>query len=157
MDRDTFTSVFGGVFEDSAWAASQAWQQLPFSSAEALIEAMCQSVKEADYDTQLALLRAHPELGTNNDMTQTSAAEQTTAGIRHGSDHRQALLKELNRAYREKFGFPFIVAVKGMTMEKIVENLQSRLNNDRETEFATCLEQVFNIARFRLHDLLDKG
>ena len=154
MDSDTFMAVFGAIFEDSPWAAKQAWERLPFSSVESLTDVMCQSVIDAGPEAQLVLICAHPELGTNRKMAKASAREQTAAGIRERSDETKELLGQLNERYREKFGFPFIIAVKGLTMDLILENIQNRLSNDRESEFNECLQQVFRIARFRLDELL---
>ena len=154
MDIDTFVAVFGAIFEDSSWAAKQAWERLPFSSVESLTDVMCQSVIDAGPQAQLALIRAHPELGSSRKMAEASAREQTAAGIREKTDETKELLRRLNERYKEKFGFPFIVAVKGLTMDLILENIQNRLSNDRESELNECLQQVFRIARFRLDELL---
>ena len=156
MDGATFVSVFGSVFEESPWVVEQAWQQAPFESTHSLIEILCQSVKAAGYEQRLVLLRAHPELGTDKQLTDASEKEQKGVGIPDSSDEKIELLNELNQRYRQKFGFPFIVAVKGLTPEMILESLKIRLHNTREIEFRECLEQVFKIARFRLAALLVK-
>ena len=154
MDEKTFVSVFGAVFEESAWAAQMAWSKAPFESTGDLLDAMYQSVNNTDQSTQKTLLCAHPELGTNRKMTESSVNEQTGAGIRNKDDEFRNLLDDLNTDYREKFDFPFIIAVKGLTPDLIIEHLQRRLQNDRDTEFKECLAQVFKIAKFRLDDLL---
>lgn len=156
MDHDTFVTVFAGVFEESPWAAEQTWKHSPFESVESFIKLMCQSVNDADRDTKMALLCAHPELGTNKKMALNSEKEQTAAGIWQRSSEQLTSLAELNKHYREKFGFPYIIAVKGLTIDLILENMQSRLDNDTESEFDECLQQVFRIAHFRMNDLLVK-
>jgi len=156
MDRDTFVSVFGSVFEETAWAAEQAWKRMPFETNEALVDTMCQVIRDAGSEEQLTLLCAHPELGSNKKMTDASEQEQLGAGIRKNKEERAKTLKKMNDEYRKKFGFPFIVAVKGLSMEMILENMQNRLHNDHETEFNECLAQVFKIAQIRLGDILIK-
>jgi len=153
MDHRTFVKVFSSVFEDTPWIAERTWDQSPFNSVESLINLMCQVVIDADYERQMTLLRAHPELGASEKMTALSEAEQAGAGIRAKTDDGRASLAKLNKEYREKFGFPFIVAIKGMNLSQIIENLTGRLHNDKDTEFREGLDQVLKIAQFRVHDL----
>ena len=143
MDRDAFVAVFGGVFEDSPWVAGAAWQSRPFKSNAHVVEALCEVVRNAGRQRQLALLCAHPELGATKPLTGYSAREQDKAGLQQGQDERVALLADLNRRYRDKFGFPFII-----------ECFRERLDNSLEDEFAECLGQVFRIAGFRFEELL---
>lgn len=154
MDAETFVSVFGAVFEDSPWAAESAQTNIPFDSLEHVTNALCDAVKESGKDRQLALLRAHPELGSKKKMADASVSEQKNAGIKDAGDGQKARLQELNNDYRSKFDFPFIIAVKGLTPELIIEHMQRRLSNDYDAEFEECLSQVFRIARFRLDDIL---
>ena len=158
MDRDTFVAVFGGVFEDSPWVAEAAWQSRPFKSNAHMVQSLCEVVRNAGRQRQLALLRAHPELGARKPLAGYSAREQDKAGLQQGQDKRVALLADLNRRYRDKFGFPFIVAVKGLDPDNIIARFQQRLDKSLEDEFDECLGQVFRIAGFRLEELLgDSG
>ena len=154
MDMAAFITVLGGVFEDSPWVAEAAWRSIPFEGCGDVIDKMCGVVRTAGRDRQLALLRAHPELGTNKRLTRHSEREQKNAGLKGGEDSRVELLAEMNERYRDKFGFPFILAVKGLSPDKIMERLQARLENNREDEFNECLEQVFRIAKYRLEAML---
>ena len=154
MDRDTFVAVFGGVFEDSPWVAETACQSVPFESIDDLVEALCDVVRHAGRKRQLALLRAHPELGVRKPLTGHSEREQRNAGLKGGEGGQADLLADLNRRYRDKFGFPFILAVKGLGPDEIIMRFRERLQNNPEDEFDECLGQVFRIARFRLEDLL---
>ena len=154
MDRQVFVAAFGGVFEDSLWVAETAWQSVPFASKDALIETLFDIITHAGREAQLKLLRAHPELGARKPLTGYSAGEQSRAGLQQEQDNRVTTLADLNQRYRQKFGFPFILAVKGLTPDKILENFHSRLENNPEDEFNECLAQVFQIASFRLEDLL---
>ena len=154
MDRDAFVAVFGGVFEDSPWAAEVAWQSIPFKRSEEVIETLCDVVRTAGRGRQLTLLRAHPELGARKPLAGYSAREQDKAGLQRERGEQAVLLAELNRRYRDKFGFPFILAVKGLDPDKIIECFCERLENGPEDEFNECLRQVFRIAAYRLEDLL---
>ena len=154
MDKDGFIAVFGNVFEDSPWVAETAWQSMPYKSRRSLIETLCDVVRDAGRERQLALLRAHPELGVRKPLTGHSEREQWNAGLKEEKDGQAELLAELNRRYRDKSGFPFILAVKGLDPDKIIMRFRERLENSPEDEFDECLGQVFNIAKFRLDDLL---
>lgn len=157
MDKEHFASVFGAVFEDTPSAAEKAFEKLPFSSATALKDAMCQVIEDAGEDAQLALLCAHPELGSRKKMADASVSEQKAAGITDSEADTRNRLLELNGEYREKFDFPFIVAVKGLSPGDILQNMQDRLYNTRDEEFRECLQQVMRIARFRMDDLIEEG
>lgn len=154
MRKDTFVAVFGGIFEASPWVAEDAWQSIPVDNADDLAEALFGIVRNAGRERQLALLRAHPELGAHKLLTGYSEREQANAGLTEEEAGRTELLADLNRRYRDKFGFPFILAVKGLDPDKIIMRFRARLQNDPEHEFKECLEQVFRIAAFRLEDLL---
>ena len=154
MDRNTFVTVFGAVFEASPWAAEAAWQSRPFRNTAHVVEALFTAVRSARPERQLALLQAHPELGSRKPLAGFSAREQAGAGLQRKQHEQAALLADLNRRYRDKFGFPFILAVKGLDPDKIITRFRERLENDPDDEFNECLEQVFRIAAFRLEDLL---
>ena len=152
MHRDAFVAVFGAVFEDSPWVAETAWQSRPFRSDKHVVETLCEVVRNAGRERQLALLRAHPELGVRKPLAGHSEREQRNAGLNDGGG-QVGLLAELNRGYRDKFGFPFILAVKGLDPDKIIMRFRERLENSPEDEFDECLGQVFRIAGYRLEDL----
>ena len=154
MDRRVFITTFGGVFEDSPWVAESAWQSLPFETKEHLVAALSDVVRRAGRERQLVLLRAHPELGARKPLTGHSEREQRDAGLKRGGTGQVQSLVELNRRYRNKFGFPFILAVKGLDPDNILIRFRERLENNPQDEFDECLEQVFRIARFRLEELL---
>ena len=154
MHRDGFVAVFGAVFEDSPWVAETAWQSRPFKSDAHVAETLCEVVRNAGVERQMALLRAHPELGARKPLAGHSEREQRNAGLKDRAGGQAELLAELNRRYRDKFGFPFILAVKGLDPDKIIMRFRERLENSPEDEFDECLGQVFRIARFRLEELL---
>ena len=146
MDRASFTAALGWIFEESPWVAERAWTSRPFSEVTALHQAMVREVERASPDEQLALLRAHPDLGTRARMSAASTSEQ--AGL--GFDQR---FISLNESYRKKFGFPFLYAVKGSTRQDIFRALEERFPSDRGAEFAAALRQVYKIAAGRLQEI----
>jgi OHCU decarboxylase len=153
-DREGFVEAVGWVFEGSPWVAERAWRQRPFSSLDALHEALTSSVAGASLAEQLTLLRAHPDLGTRAAMSQASSREQAGAGLESLTRDELDRLRALNSAYREKFGFPFLYAVKGSTKDEVLRALERRLTSARDVEHQEALRQVYRIARFRLEELL---
>jgi 2-oxo-4-hydroxy-4-carboxy-5-ureidoimidazoline decarboxylase len=154
FDRHRFVNTIGWVFENSPWVAERAWAQRPFASLDELSAAMNGEIETAARDEQLALLRAHPDLGTRARLSPGSAAEQAGIGLDALTQAGYEQLLRLNTAYRQKFGFPFIYAVKGSDRSAILEALRARLRSDREAEFLEALRQVYRIARFRLETIL---
>jgi 2-oxo-4-hydroxy-4-carboxy-5-ureidoimidazoline decarboxylase len=148
MNKDEFVQKYGSIYEHSPWVAEAAF------GAEDIPAAMRQAVDQAGHDKQLILIKAHPDLGEKLDtLTASSVSEQQGAGLNQCSPEEFAEFQKLNTAYKEKFGFPFIVAVKGLNRHDILERFRQRIDHDRETEFATALEQIHRIARFRLDAL----
>lgn len=152
MDQAAFVEALGWVFEGSPWVAERAWATRPWSSPEMLHQAMCKMVEAAPIALKLALVRAHPDLGSRARMAEASVQEQKGAGLDALTAEEFDRLQQLNRFYREKFGFPFILAVRGKTKGEILQALEERLQSDKETEFETALEQIYTIAWFRLSE-----
>jgi 2-oxo-4-hydroxy-4-carboxy-5-ureidoimidazoline decarboxylase len=159
-DHRGFVVALGGVFEDSPWVAEAAWPRHPFATLDALYRAMVDAVRSAGEDAQLALIRAHPELAgkaaVRGELTADSTAEQSGAGLTQCSPREFARLQELNAAYNAKFGFPFIIAVKGLDRAAIIERFAERLERDRATEFEEALQQIARIAWLRLEALVEE-
>jgi 2-oxo-4-hydroxy-4-carboxy-5-ureidoimidazoline decarboxylase len=160
-DRDAFVATLGGIFEHSPWVAARAFGARPFDSVDALHAAMVGAMRAAARDEQLALIRAHPELAgraaLRRELTADSANEQSGAGLTQCSPEELARLVELNARYRAKFGFPFVLAVKGRDRAGVIAELARRLECDPATEFAEALEQIARIAALRLADRLPDG
>lgn len=158
MDRDAFVRALGGVFERSSWVAAQAWPRRPFASLDGLHAALCDVVQRAARDVQLELLRAHPDLAGKaaraRAMTSASVAEQASAGLDRLGDDEYACFERLNAAYRERFGFPFIIAVRRHDKAGILATFERRLGHRLDEEIAAALEQVFDITRIRLDALV---
>jgi len=156
--RDELEHALGGVFEHSPWIAARALEARPFASVEALHAAMVAVVRRASRDEQLALLGAHPDLAGRaaraGALTNASAAEQSSAGLDRLDDQEYERFGRLNAAYREKFGFPFIIAVRRHDKKQILAAFETRLGNTASQELETALSQVFEIARLRLAALI---
>jgi 2-oxo-4-hydroxy-4-carboxy-5-ureidoimidazoline decarboxylase len=154
MNRDLFVQTLGWLFEDSPWVASKAWESLPFESREELLQSMINIVEKSEKPMQLVLLCAHPDLGTKLQMSEISQKEQAGVGLDRLTKEELAEFVGLNQSYVEKFGFPFIMAVKGQSKETILSAMKARLGSTYVQEFETALEEVFKIARFRLDDTI---
>ena len=158
LSAEQFVELLGGIYEHSPWVAAGVLAQRPFESPEALAAAMAAVVADADESVQMILIRAHPELGGRlrvaKTLTPASRDEQRGAGLDQCSAEEFATLQSLNSAYQQRFGFPFIVAVKGHSRESIIAAMRNRMENDVQTEKAEALEQIDRIAGFRLTALL---
>ncbi|HXH01933.1 MAG TPA: 2-oxo-4-hydroxy-4-carboxy-5-ureidoimidazoline decarboxylase [Candidatus Competibacteraceae bacterium] len=158
LDQAAFVEQFGSVFEHSPWVAERAWAARPFASREALHRAMLEAMHAAPCAEQLALIHAHPDLvgraAARRHLTAESQREQAGAGLDSCTDAEMAALERYNAAYKEKFGFPFIIAVRASHKQAILTALAQRLENDRATEFQRALEEIGKIAGFRLGDLV---
>src|SRR5687767_6193498 len=150
LSRPAFVDAVGWVFEQSRWVAERAWEHRPFGSLEALHQAMVNEVEQATMAEQLAMLRAHPDLGAAKKMSAASVEEQAGAGLGRLSPEEHERLGRLNQEYREKFGFPFLFAVKGSTRRDVLQALEQRLGRAAGEEFQEALRQVYRIAWFRL-------
>lgn len=154
LDHAAFVTALGAVFENSPWIAERAWHARPFASVAALHGAMVDVVRSAPPTQQLALLRAHPELAGKEaragTMTRASITEQSSAGLDRLSGEELARLNQLNAAYRNKFGHPFIIAVRNHTKQSIFSTFEQRLNNAAAAECEISLGEVFAITRLRL-------
>jgi 2-oxo-4-hydroxy-4-carboxy-5-ureidoimidazoline decarboxylase len=155
LEREPFVSALGWIFEHSPWVAERAWESRPFTDLNTLHRQMTTVVSHATYDEQLALLRAHPDLGARAKMSDASVGEQTSVGLDRLSPRDFERLHRLNSSYREKFGFPFLYAVKGSTPEQILDALEQRLIRRVDEELAEALRQVSRIAWFRLEAIFD--
>ena len=154
LDRDEFIAALGSTFEHSPWVAEGAWSQRPFASVDHLHAAMIDVVKQAPVETRIRFLRAHPELAGKEaqagTMTQDSVAEQATANLDALSRDEFRELSKLNAVYRQRHGFPFIVAVRRYRKSEIFEQLRRRIERDSETELHEALSQIAAITRLRI-------
>ena len=161
-DKQAFVARFGGVFEHSPWVAERAWEGRPFASPGALHEEMMRAVSKASAAERLGLVRAHPELAgreaKQGELTAHSSSEQERLGFTSLSREEILRVGEINRRYREKFGFPCIVALRlHANRAEVIAEMQRRLGNNAETELANALEQIGHITRGRLAKLCGEG
>ncbi len=158
LDQAAFTDFLAAIYEHSPWIPERSWPQRPFASRDALHAAMAATLAAASEAEKLQLIRAHPELAgkaaIRGTLTDDSRREQSGAGLDQCSPDEFALIRRLNADYRDKFGFPFIIAVKGLGRADIIAAMQRRLAHDPATEFDEALAQIHRIAGFRLADKL---
>ncbi len=156
--EEEFLRTYGTVYENSVWIARQAWRSgVECGSPDAVVAALRAVVGTASENAQLELLRAHPDLAgrlaLRDALTSESALEQSGAGLDQCSPDELAAFQNLNERYTRKFGFPFILAVRGRTRAQILSKFRQRVENDTHTEFREALEQVHRIARFRIEEV----
>ncbi len=161
LDRTEFVNRFGGVFEHSSFIAERAYDAGELHeplTAESLHEALCKQFRAASHEERLGVLRAHPDLAGKlaiaGKLTQESRSEQAGAGLDRLSPQEHARFTDLNATYVEKNGFPFIIAVKGLTKDDILRAFETRIDHGVDDEFATATEQVEKIAWLRLSAML---
>ncbi|HVK32684.1 MAG TPA: 2-oxo-4-hydroxy-4-carboxy-5-ureidoimidazoline decarboxylase, partial [Burkholderiaceae bacterium] len=160
-DQAGFTTLLDGSYEHSPWIAERAWTQRPFKSIAHLQHAMAIVLRDAGRDAQLALIRAHPELAgkamVSKTLTAESTHEQGKAGLTDCTPAEFARIQQLNADYKAKFGWPFILAVRGprgtgLNRHQIIDTFARRLDNPVEFEFAECLRNIHRIVEMRLAD-----
>ncbi len=158
LDRVSFARAVGRAFEDAPWIAEAAWEARPFGSVEDLHGAMCAVVRAAPHDRQLELIAGHPDLAGRaavaGSLTRESTSEQASAGLDRLTEVEMRRFTRLNDAYRERFGFPFVIAVRDHTKESILEAFERRLAHPADEERAAALEQIEAIARHRLDGMV---
>ncbi|HEY3145085.1 MAG TPA: 2-oxo-4-hydroxy-4-carboxy-5-ureidoimidazoline decarboxylase [Dongiaceae bacterium] len=160
LDRTQFVALYGRVYEHSAWIAEAAWSaglSPTCDTVEGLHQVLAKIVDAAPRNRQLALLCAHPDLAgrlaVRGELTAESTSEQASAGLDKCTPEEFLRLTELNDAYKRKFPFPFIMAVKGRTRSDILEAFERRILNSEDAESRTALAEVHKIALLRLRDL----
>lgn len=159
LDEASFEASLGHVFEHAPWVARRTALRRPFADRQSLHTAMVAVIAEASEAEKLALLRGHPELAGKaaiaGNLTADSRREQKGAGLDQLTPAEYQRFHALNDAYKQKFGFPFIVAVKGLTKHDILAAFAARLDSTRARELDTALEQVGRIGGFRLADAVE--
>lgn len=160
MDGQSFMDCFGDLYEHSPWIAEAVYRQglnQAHDHPAKLHLLFTEVVLKADLELQLSLLNAHPDLvgraALAGSLTDASTAEQSSAGLDQCTAEELARFKDLNKRYKAKFNFPFILAVKGSDRQAILAAFSQRIENDKETEFNTALEQVCRIGWLRLQAL----
>jgi len=158
--RDAFVGVLGHLFEHSPWVAEETYGRRPFKDADALHAALCATMRGAPLERRLALVRAHPDLAGRlaqaGQLTAASTGEQSAAGLDRLSPAEAAEIQLLNDAYRERFGFPFVICARLNAKGAILAAMRARVANQPFAELSTALDEIAKIARLRLNDTLMK-
>lgn len=161
LERDAFVAVLGEVFEHAPWVAEAAWRGRPFVGVSDLHAAMMGAVRAAPPDLRLAFLNGHPELAgleaRAKSMTAESVSEQGAAGLDRMPQEDADTFDQLNSAYRQKFGFPFIIAVRGRDRTEILAQFKARLMRSQDDEASTALDEIAAITRMRLDRLVSEA
>lgn len=161
LDKPGFVAAFGEVYEHSPWIAEGAWGQAPFHTFEALHEAMVQVLDEAGTEAAIALVRAHPDLAGKaalaGDIAAESTVEQKASGLSSLTPEEHARFTHLNDAYKQKFGFPFVMAVRKSGKDAILAAFEERLGNGGPAELACAIAEVKTIAWLRLEAIEASG
>ena len=159
LSHDAFIDLLGSIYEHSVWVAKKAYEQRPFDSIDSLQKIMLDIVQTSTIDDRLTLIRNHPELaGKEADegtLTADSQKEQSSAGLNQCSAEELKHIRDLNKGYLDKFGFPFVIAVSGLNKHQVIAAMQMRMANDYDTEFSTSINEIGKIARIRLDALFN--
>jgi 2-oxo-4-hydroxy-4-carboxy-5-ureidoimidazoline decarboxylase len=156
LDQEAFVAALGGLFEGPPWIVQEAWNARPFANLDALHAALCRVMYDARVERQVALLRAHPDLvgraALAGTLSPASTGEQAAAGLDRLTPDEIAAFQRLNREYRERFGFPFVICARENKKDSILAGLAARTGQMRKQEIATALGEVAKICRLRLYD-----
>jgi len=156
LSRSEFVEIFANIFEKTKWIAEKLYNQKPFDDFKDLCSKMLGIFETAGKETQLKILRAHPDLAdkvTVNLLTSNSWSEQSNAGLDQCSEEEFNEFKNLNKSYRQKYGFPFVIAVKGKNKIEILSEFRKRILNSVDEEFNEAIIQVGKIANLRLNKI----
>jgi 2-oxo-4-hydroxy-4-carboxy-5-ureidoimidazoline decarboxylase len=154
MSQEEFVAVLGAVFEDTPAIAETTWSKRPFTDVAQLHQSTIAVVKALNAEEQLTLIKAHPDLGSKTKMAQASVKEQAGVGLDRLTPDTSDRFLALNQAYKEKFGFPFIIAVKNLTVIDILDAFERRLPNPLLVEQQQALTEIFAIAFIRLSGII---
>ena len=157
LSKYDFISIFGNVFEKTKWIAEETYELKPFNNLEELFNKMINVFEKSNKEKHLKIFNAHPDLVVEKKLTNDSKKEQSDSNLNECSDEEFEEFKKLNKEYKEKFGFPFIIAVKGKNRKEILNKFKIRILNNIDIEFNEAKKQVKKIAIFRLNEILKKN
>jgi len=160
FDREEFVESLGGIFEHSPWVADLVYENRPFDSKARLHQTMLETVQQSPELQRMALICNHPELAgkeaAEGTLTSDSRQEQSRAGLDQCTAEELSQLQSLNKAYSDKFDFPFVIAVTGLDKKAIIAAIESRLKNSLNVEFDTSISEIGKIGMIRLNALIDE-
>ena len=155
LTKNDFIDIFGNVFEKTYWIANKTFNTKPFKSFDELFSVIMQNYENSSEEEYLKIFNEHPELAVEKELTENSQNEQNSASLNRCSNEEFNEFKNLNIEYRKKFGFPFIIAVKGKNKNEILNNFRKRIKNEISKEFNEAKKQVKKIASFRLNEIIN--
>ena len=154
LSKTEFISIFGNIFEKTEWIAERCYESKPYNNLDELVSKMMKIFENIDKEKHLEILNSHPDLAVEKKLTKDSKNEQKNASLNQCTDEEFIEFKKLNEKYKKKFGFPFIVAVKGKNKEEILNSFRQRITNNINLEFEEAKKQVKKIASFRLGEII---
>ena len=154
LSKVEFISIFGNIFEKTEWIAERCYESKPYNNLDELVLKMMKIFENSEKEKHLEILNSHPDLAVEKKLTKDSKNEQKNASLNQCTDEEFVEFKKLNEEYKKKFGFPFIVAVKGKNKEEILNSFRQRITNNINLEFEEAKKQVKKIASFRLGEII---
>ena len=154
LSKTEFISIFGNIFEKTEWIAERCYETKPYNNSDELVSKMMKIFENSEKEKHLEILNSHPDLAVEKKLTEDSKNEQKNASLNQCTDEEFVEFKKLNEEYKKKFGFPFIVAVKGKNKEEILNSFRQRITNNINLEFEEAKKQVKKIASFRLGEII---
>ena len=154
LSKPDFISIFGNIFEKTEWIAQKSYDSKPYKNYEEFFLKMMEIFENTNKENHLKILNAHPDLAVEKKLTKDSKNEQKNASLNQCTSEEFIEFKKLNEKYKVKFGFPFIIAVKGKNKEEILNIFRQRITNNINLEFEEAKRQVKKIASFRLSEII---
>jgi len=154
LGKTEFISTFGNIFEKTEWIAEKCYESKPYNNLDELISKMMEIFENTEKKRHLEILNSHPDLAVEKKLTDDSKNEQKNASLNQCTNEEFREFKKLNEEYKKKFGFPFIIAVKGKNKEEILNSFRQRITNNINSEFEEAKKQVKKIASFRLSEII---
>ena len=154
LSKVEFISIFGNIFEKTEWIAERCYESKPYNNLDELVLKMMKIFENIKKEKYLEILNSHPDLAVEKKLTKDSKNEQKNASLNQCTDKEFIEFKKLNEEYKKKFGFPFIIAVKGKNKEEILNSFRQRITNNINSEFEEAKKQVKKIASFRLSEII---
>ena len=154
LSKTEFISIFGNIFEKTEWIAERCYESKPYNNLDELVSKMMKIFENIEKERHLEILNSHPDLAVEKKLTKDSKNEQKNASLNQCTNEEFLEFKKLNEEYKKKFGFPFIIAVKGKNKEEILNSFRQRITNNINLEFEEAKKQIKKIASFRLSEII---
>ena len=153
LSKSEFVSIFGNIFEKTEWIAEKCYSFKPYNNLEELNSKMIEIFENAEKEKHLEIINSHPDLAIEKNLTIESKNEQKNANLNQCTEEEFIEFEKLNKEYKKKFNFPFIIAVKGKNKKEILNIFRQRIRNDINLEFEEAKKQVKKIANFRISEI----